>query len=362
MKHLFTIFLLLTGLHCFANMASPRVNGTISGSPFTSRNVDILNEKIYVQLDSNYNSAFFKIEYRIKTDFDGIQIPLLFYAMNYASDFKVWLDNKPIPLSSPLPSNIDTSNSIFESFTKYFDQNHKITVNWENGIYHSYNYYDLLFFKTLLSKGEHTIRVEYTSKAWIHLRSWVQDYSVLYSLEPARYWKSFGTLEVTLDARMSKSTITTNFGLPTSGSLDSIAIWTFNELPSNYFQIDYVPEISKKATLLIQFGTTNMTICFAILIIILHITLIILFRKRKPYKKFSWVVIVGSIFLPLIVFLFNIYSYEIIFHAIGNQANHFYDFYSFLIIFWYPFIMPVYWVIMWLFDKLYKRRLIHNTQ
>ncbi len=361
MKHLFTIFLLLTGLHCFANMASPRVNGTISGSPFTSRNVDILNEKIYVQLDSNYNSAFFKIEYQIKTDFDGIQIPLLFHAHNYKSDFKVWLDNKPISVSTVPPEYLDISNSSFKAFSNIYDQ-HKATINWGNGINYLFDYRDLMFFETLLSKGEHTITVEYTSKAWIHLRNWVQDYSVLYSLEPARYWKSFGTLEVTLDARMSKSTITTNFGLPISGRLDSIAIWTFNELPSNYFRIDYVPEISKKATLLIQFGTTNMTICFAILIIILHITFIILFRKRKPHKKFSWVVIVGSVFLPLIVLLFNIYSYEIIFHAIGNQANRFYNFFYFIVIGLYPFIMPVYWVIMWLFDKLYKRKLIRNAQ
>lgn len=154
---------------------------------------------------------------------------------------------------------------------------------------------------------------------------------------------------------------TTNLGAPDSGQLDSIAVWTFDKITLNLFNIDYVPIISKKANMLIQFGTTKMTICFAILVVILHITCIILFRKRKPLKKFSWVVIVGSIFLPFIVLLFNIYCYEIIFFAIGDQANHLYDFYSVLVILLYPFIMPVYWIIMWLFDKLYKRRLIRNT-
>ncbi len=361
MKHLFTFFLLLTGLLCFGNMASPQKNGTISGSPFTSRNVDILNEKIFVQLDSNYNNAYFKIEYRIKTDFDGIQIPLLFHAAHYSGDFKVWLDNQPITVSTVPSEYLDIANSSFRNFTNIYSHN-QVPINWGNGIFYTYEYRDLLFFETSLSKGEHTIKVEYTSNAWINLRSWVQEYRALYSLAPARYWRSFGTLEVTLDARKSKSTITTNLGTPDSGQLDSIAIWTFDKIPSNFFYIDYVPIISKKANMFIEFGTTKMTIFFAILIVILHITFIILYRKRKPHKKFSWVVIVGCIFLPFIVLLCNIYSYEIIYYVIGDEANHFYNFYSVIVIFLYPFIMPVYWVIMWLFDKLYKKRIINIAQ
>lgn len=98
------------------------------------------------------------------------------------------MDNQPIPVSSVPSEYLDIDNSSFRNFTNIYSHN-QVPINWGNGIFYTYDYKDLLFFETTLAKGEHLIRVEYTSKAWINLRSWVKEYSVVYSLLPAQYWR-----------------------------------------------------------------------------------------------------------------------------------------------------------------------------
>ena len=80
MKHPLTLLFLLLSQLCLANMASPIWEGTLGSSAFSSRDIDILNEKIDLKVDSGFRSAFFRIEYVIRTDRSGTQIPLLFHA------------------------------------------------------------------------------------------------------------------------------------------------------------------------------------------------------------------------------------------------------------------------------------------
>ena len=78
--------------HClFANMASPIIPGTMVATPFTSQYVDILGEKIFIRINESFTTASFRIEYRIKSSASGKQIPLLFYAVNYNKNFKIWI-------------------------------------------------------------------------------------------------------------------------------------------------------------------------------------------------------------------------------------------------------------------------------
>jgi len=338
-------------------MASPYREGTFSSSAFTSKNIDILNEKIFIKLDSSFEAALFKIEYSIKTDTDGKQIPLMFHAVDYNGDFKVWVDNKLVTVSS-VPSEYQSiSNSPFQNFSNVFNKQNKVTIYWGHRSGFVYNFKDLKYFETTLSKGEHKIRVEYTATAWLDLRQWVSNYSFRYSLSPAQFWKSFGSLEVTLDATKFKKTITTNFGNPSSGKLDSISVWTFKKLPGKYLQIDFVPKLDSTAETLMNIGTSKLTLCFSVVIAILHLVLIRLFRKRNPQKKYSWVLIVGSILIPFTMLYFNMYSYDIIDNAIGEEASHYHG-YTFFVMVLYPILMPLYWVGMWLIDKLHKEKLL----
>jgi hypothetical protein len=74
-----------------------------------------------------------------------------------------------------------------------------------------------------------------------------------------------------------------------------------------------------------------------------------IYRKKHPAQKFSPLVIVGSLLVPILFLIFWIYSYYMIDNAIGIHAggNHGY---SFIVFFLYPVIFPVYWLIIWLID------------
>jgi hypothetical protein len=65
-KH-YLIVLLFATLFCNANMASPYVEGTLSGSAFSSRNIDIIGEKITISPNKDFSSAFYDIEYTISS-------------------------------------------------------------------------------------------------------------------------------------------------------------------------------------------------------------------------------------------------------------------------------------------------------
>lgn len=357
MKHLLSAFLLLFAQPCFANMASPLREGTFTSAAFSSRNIDILNEKINIKIDNSFKTALFRIEYSIKTDTDGNQIPLLFHAVDYDGDFKVWVDNQLVNVTAIPAAYQSLSNSPFQSFSNIFNGSNEVTIYWEENSGFVYNLNDLKYFEASLSKGEHKISVEYTATAWLDLQQWVNHYSFRYSLSPAQFWKSFGSLEITLDATQFKKAIATNFGNPASGKLDSISVWTFSELPGKYLQIDFVPKLSSTAATLMSIGTSRLTLCFAIVIIILHLVFVRLFRKRNPQKKYSWVVMAGSILIPFAILCFNLYSYDIIDSAIGEAASHYHG-YTFMIMLLYPILMPLYWVGMWLTDKFYRKKLL----
>lgn len=70
-----------------ANMASPFIEGTKAASAISSRHVDILHESIFIQIDENFHTAKYKVEYMIKSDVVGKQIPLLFVPLTIKTTF-----------------------------------------------------------------------------------------------------------------------------------------------------------------------------------------------------------------------------------------------------------------------------------
>lgn len=360
MKNIFTVFLILIGQLSLANMASPVREGTLSSSAFSSRNIDILKEKISISLDSHFNTAFFSVEYIIKTDTEGNQIPLLFHAMDYHGEFKVWVDDKEITILPTPKEYLDITNSVFQNFSHIFHGSNQVTIYWDEHSGFVYTINDLKYFETFLSKGEHKIRVEYMANAWTDLHQWVKNYSLRYSLSPAKFWKSFGTLEVILDAAKFRKHITTNLGKPAFGKTDAIAIWVFNKLPGNYIEINYTPQINSKAKMLLNIGTDNLTLFFALAVVILHIIFTRRFRKHNLHNKYSWVLISGSLVIPFVVLFFNMYSYTLIDNAIGEEASRYHG-YTFFIMVLYPVVMPFYWILMWLLDKFHKKSLITKS-
>lgn len=363
MRYGFLLLLFFFARTVSANMASPYFPGTQVDHPLTSRDVSILRERIHVTPDKDFHHAIFNIEYTVKADSAGVQIPLLFYAVDYDNGFNVWADGRKVELLGFPGSYVEPGNPLFKKFDLKKEEwsNEFVAVAWGDGREHSYRLSDLKYFEIDLDTGTHVIRVEYTARAGGDISGgrasdWVTQYSFSYSLLPAAYWKSFETLEITVDASAFDGAITTDLGPPASGNIDSIATWKFEELPMEEFHIYHTPEISSFAQLLIFIGPLGLTLIFAVIVGFLHALAVRSHRKRKPLTKYSWVVITGGIVLPFFFFIAYMYSFGLIDSAIGPHAGRYHG-YTFLVVLLYPFVMPVYWTIMWLVDRQVKNKL-----
>lgn len=364
-KYAIILLAVLISHLCVANMASPVQQGTLSSAAFSSSDIDILNEKILITVDQDFKTASYLVEYLIKTEIDGNQIPLLFHAMDYKGDFKVWVDNEEVKIINVPQEYLSASHSPFEKFSGSFDSPEQqgepetVTIYWDDHSGFIYNLNELKYFETHLTKGEHTIRVEYTANVWTDVSNWIKEYSFRYSLSPAKHWKSFGTLEITLDARGFQGQLTTNIAPSATGQIESVTTWTFGKLPADYIQINYVPAVSSLIKIIIAIGPIGLTIIFGVILALLHLVFVLKFRKNNPSVKSSWVVIAGSIIVPLLILCFYIYSFGFIDDLIGEEAGR-YHVYSFLILLFYPVFMPLYWLAMWLFEKIARRKEGHE--
>lgn len=355
MRKILVVMLIALSSVSFANMASPYRDGTKVANAFTSSEIDILKERINVTLNKESATANYVVEYFIRTDKEGKQIPLLFYAMEYKGDFKVWVDGKEV---SVLKIPDEYTGKTFEGFAKSYENKDidkaEVAIKWRDNSSIVYKLWDLKYFEVDLSKGEHTIRVEYTANVWENRSKWVKEYGYRYSLSPARNWKSFGTLEITVDARGIGEELKTNLGKQESGKQDS-AVWKFDKLPGDYFEITYVPKISSMADFLISIEPFGLAAIIGLLLWIIHLFLTWRYRRGNPGKRFSWVMILGSLIVPAIVLFYYVYSYDIIDSAIGVHASRYHG-YNFLVVFIYPVLMPVYLIVMWIVDRMMRKR------
>ena len=344
-----------------ANMASPISEGSFSSSPFISQFVDITHENIFIIPDAKFETAQFIIEYHIHAGKSGKQIPLLFYAFDYRGDFRVWLDGQEIQLSQVSETYEALEGTSFADFDSIFEtrptsQTQYVDIQESPSRSFSVAVDDLKFFEADLTAGSHTIRVEYLAQYWEDRSDWVAESSFRYALSPAKYWKSFGSLKITLDASNFDGKLTTTLGEPTSGDLSSKATWKFSSLPIEVLQISYVPEISTTAKTLIDISPEGLMGIFAAFMVLIHFFAMKAFRTRYPDKRFSWVMILGSTLVPFIVLLAYIYSFDIIDAAIGEHASSSHGYFTFFVYFFYPFVLAVYWPAMWLVDRFILKR------
>ena len=181
-------------------MASPIRYGTLSSTAFSSKDIDITKEIIHLKIDKDFNTANLKIEYFIKTDIAGKQVPLLFYAKDYNENFKVWVDDVETEILDIPAEYTDTKKEPFQSFSNSFsketNENEKptVTIYWKKNYGNNYEINELKYSEKTLSKGEHKIRVEYEAEASTDVSDWIKEYSFRYSLSPAKYWKSMNTM------------------------------------------------------------------------------------------------------------------------------------------------------------------------
>ncbi len=358
------VFLFLTQL-CSANMASPIIEGSKNASAFSSKNVTILHENIIVHISQDFKTATYTIEYTIKSDLVGGQIPLLFLAKDYKDNFNVWLDEKMINVQC-IPSNIIKPEDVqyegfANSFSENIDENKYISITWQRNKRNLYNLDDLKYFEADLSKGEHKIKVEYTANVWIDKSNeWINEYSFRYSLAPAKFWKSFGSIDITVFQDGTIKPLLTNLGSPIEGDFGKVSTWKFNKLPSENFNIVYKPKISKIANVLIAIEPFGIMILVGIVLLLFHIAINFWYKKKIITKKVTWIVVLGSFIVPYLMLHSFFISYDIIDNIIGADASQRHGYY-FLILFVYPILVTIYMIIMWIIDIIIRKKLTKSN-
>ncbi|MBN1638022.1 MAG: hypothetical protein JW866_03585 [Ignavibacteriales bacterium] len=361
MKNIILFFIIFFNLDVQGNISSPIVPGTFGSLPFISQYVDILSERLIIVPDEKFETALFQVEYQIKVHKKGVQIPLLFYAFDYEGEFKVWLNDQIVNLKSITKRYEQLEGTIFSDFKYMFSIPNKNSLPYISLTDSLDDYYqivinDLKYFEVDLSEGKYIIRVEYVAKRWTDNSGWVKKHSFRYALAPAKYWKSFGNLEIILDASKCNLALSSNLGNPLEGNYANYAIWKYDEIPMDILKILYQPKMNSTAKKLIDFGQGNIAIIFGLCLTIIHLLILFNFKNKNKTKR-NIVVIIGSVIVPLFALLSYVLSFDIIDAFIGIEATERHG-YVFMIMLLYPIILPVYWIIIKLIDKLFLKRLI----
>ena len=338
------------------NMANPVSGGTLGSRPFVHQSVDVVHEDLSITVDEDFVFAVFEVKYHIDALMDGVKIPFLFYAADYHGSFTVMMDGKAIPLQK-VPDDFAKRDSVTKDFSYFFGKDESnIPIQTSKNITSLVKLTDMLYFETDIAKGKHVIEVSYRAMAYSDRWDWVNKYGFQYALSPAKYWKSFGTLDVTLDATAFKEPINGNFGAPAVGHIDSVAQWHFSGLPTDILEIKFEPQPNAFARLLIFISPGGLGILTGLVMLLMHCRLVVWFRKRNPLKRFSWVVILGSLLIPFLFLISIVYYHVVIDFFIGKYASGRHG-YVFMIVVFYPFILPFYWVFVWLVDRHFKVKL-----
>ena len=305
------------------------------GTPIKSKYVEILKENINIIPDNQFNTAIFKVEYKINTLKNGIQIPLLFNFSQFKESYVIRIDNNEVKLQTvPIKKYSWESDSLFHDFNYLFDTNsnigndERVGIDWDNynnGYISNLGSYDeisvLKYFKGYLTKGSHVINVEYNTKCNVDLSSWIKKYSFNYLLLPAKYRESNDSIEITLNASDCSKSITTNIGNPLKGDVKSIAKWHPSSLPNNSIEIIYIPEINLIGRIIFKLGMEGLGAILLFILFSFHLIAMIFYRKFKSNTGFSFVMLGGSLLVPLILMISLIYSYDIIYMFIGKEAS-----------------------------------------
>ncbi len=358
MKHLLISIMFLLPCIAFANMASPLMQGTEAATAIASRDIDVLYERLFIEIDDAFETAFIQAEYDILVPENATTIPLLFLALQYDGDFAAYLNDKHIETNWLGDLNYQQLDSLGKYFT--YNTSHDdfttIKISWSDSTsLQHYRIDDCVYLDVPIRAGKHTIRVEYTATKWTDLSELVRQDVFKYSLTPARYWKSFGGLECHIKNTESSIPITTNLGAPDEGTLDSIAIWHFQKLPLEVITIRTQNNISQIGKIAASIHASGFMYFIGFLLIGLHIFLIRRYRKTNPTGCFSLPVALGSLFFPAITLSSYLFAEGMIDTLIGQHASRFHG-YSFLIIFLYVFLMPIWSITAFLLDLIWRKK------
>ena len=317
-KYFIILFIQLSLAHSYyANMASPYLVNDRMASILTSRNVDILSEKINITINKEFTDAQFHVIYEISSNQVDKTIPLLFYAKGRSNNFKVFVDKQPIEVFQEIPEQY------YQSINT--EQDGKVYISW-SGIYEECLLSELKFFEIKVTKNIHIVEILYNAEVSEDNSDFIKRFYFTYSLSPAKYWKSFGTLEVLLNIENHEN-ISTNLGPPIQGKITSpITTWKFNSIPSDYIEISYYPKLSLPAKVIQKLGINNIILIFQLFWTVLFSYLVFHYRKHNIHTKHNkyvyWGTVCSTFIFPVDIWLSRIIVDKILGDFLSDNAYY----------------------------------------
>lgn len=102
---------------------------------------------------------------------------------------------------------------------------------------------------------------------------------------------------------------------------------------------------------------TGITVLIGLVIIALHIYINYKFRVKNSVKKISWVAILGGLIVPYTMMFVYLKSNQILEKWYGEVANQEHGYYIYRL-YYLPFLMVGYLVLMLVIDFIMKQKLI----
>ena len=318
-------------------MASPNVYGYTPSVGLQSKDVDIEQEDLTITLSDSVTYANYTVRYHIKSDKEEGQLILIFDPAEPFTRFEVFLDGKAVNL-------IPIQNDSIPADTLIYGSNNR------TDIYHQQ-------FSLDINKGQHTIDVSYVGQPSEYLGNWVTEYTHTYNLKPAKSWKSFGKLNLIIDASSLKDHVSVNIQDSVYQIQGKTKTWQFDSVPQNLIEIRFLP----KGDLSFMIYPEAIFIVVFVILFVLNLWWLIRWRQLHLSKKYTLPAILGSLIVPALSIAAYMCSYPLIDCLIGKYAASFHG-YVFLVIFTYPFFAIFYFIVMWVIDHFYKRQLRNKKE
>lgn len=322
-------FSIFSALIVSANMASPYIRANVTNTGLHSKDIDIEKEDLTITLSDTTIAAKYAVRYYIVNEKEKGELALIFDAAQSFDKFDVWVDGKYMQLENEKLEDVSFDKDSTAYRPIYYKQ-----------------------FTLVVDKGKHTIDVNYIGYPSEFLGDWVTQYTYTYNLALVKQWKTFGSLNLTIDASTIKDPVSVTLQDSVFSIQGNRATWQFDSLPQDTIDIRFLPKGD------LSFMIYPEYIFWVVFIILLVINLwwSIKWRRINLTKKYTLPTILGALIVPAISIAAYIYSYPLIDHLIGKHAAHYHG-YFFLVIFTYPFFAIFYFIVMWFIDHFYKVKL-----
>ncbi len=214
-------------------------------------------------------------------------------------------------------------------------------VNWDENESYSYRKNDLKYFRIFLSKPKYTIKVSYVGRAWVDRNDLLKKYQFQYSLYPAKFWSSFGTLDIKVVVENPSIPIHCNLG-EADDIKENCYRWHFNSLPADELELNFNPPLSGLQEAFTYNGPYLFAGVFLLLCFWINVAWILKRTKTgKPTPYFSSFIL-PSIIVPLIAYFIFDFSFPFLDYCLGEHASKYHGYYFLMIV-----IVPVIWVVYW---------------